>query len=211
MALSFGARIADDVIRPSDRHREGQMRKLIYLMNTSLDSYVEGPDGNFEWTMPDAELHKHFNDLISVMTTHLHGRRMWETMSGYWPTAEADPGGTPVTKEFARYWNACEHIVFSRSLQSVDHGARLVRDNAVEAVRLLKSEKGSDMLVGGPGLASTLIVSGLVDEIHAYIHPVAVGAGKPFFHDLPRQLDLKLLGIHTFANGVVQLRYAPRS
>ena len=59
--------------------------------------------------------------------------------------------------------------------------------------------------------ASTLIAAGLVDEIHAYIHPVAVGAGKPFFHDLPRQLDLKLLGIHTFASGVVQLRYAPRT
>jgi len=187
------------------------MRRLIYPMNTSLDCYVESPDGNFEWSVPDAELHKHFNDLIAVVTTHLHGRRMWETMSGYWPTAEADPSATPVTKEFARYWNAAEHVVFSRSLQSVDHGARLVRDDAVETVRRLKSGEGSDMLVAGPGLASTLIAAGLVDEIHAYIHPVAVGAGKPFLLDLPRQLDLKLLGIHTFTSGVVQLRYAPRT
>ena len=106
------------------------MRKLIYPMNTSLDCYVEGTDGNFEWSEPDAELHKHFNDLIAVATTHLHGRRMWETMSSFWPNAEADPEATPVTKEFARYWNAAEHIVFSRSLPAVDHGARLVRDNA---------------------------------------------------------------------------------
>ncbi|HET9342194.1 MAG TPA: dihydrofolate reductase family protein [Candidatus Eremiobacteraceae bacterium] len=187
------------------------MRKLIYPMNTSLDLYVEGTDGNFAWTTPDDELHKHFNDLIAVATTHLHGRRMWETMGGYWPTAEADPACTPVMKEFARYWNACEHIVFSRSLQSVEHGARLVRDNAVEIVRQLKSGAGSDMLVGGPGLASTLIAAGLVDEIRPYIHPVAVGAGKPFLLDLPGQLDLRLLGSHTFANGVVQLRYAPRT
>jgi len=187
------------------------MRKLIYLMNTSLDCYIESADGNFEWSVPDVELFKHFNDLHAVMTTQLYGRRLWETMSGYWPTAEADPAGTPETKEFARRWNAAEHIVFSRSLRSVDHGARLVRDDAVEAVRLLKSGEGSDMFVGGPGLASTLIAAGLVDEIHAYIHPVAVGAGKPFFQDLPRQLDLKLLGIHTFPSGVVQLRYAPVS
>jgi dihydrofolate reductase len=211
MAFSLGARIADDAIRPSDRRREGQMRKLIYPMNTSLDCYVESPDGSFEWTKPDAELFKHFTDLYVLMTTHLYGRRLWETMSGYWPTAEADPASTPEMKEFARYWNAGEHIVFSRTLQSVDHGARLVRDNAVETVRQLKSGKGSDMFVGGPGLASTLIAAGLVDEIHAYIHPVAVGAGKPFFHDLPRQLDLKLLGVQTFASGVVQLRYAPRT
>jgi dihydrofolate reductase len=211
MAFSFGARIADDAIRPSDRHREGQMRKLIYPMNTSLDCYVEGTDGNFEWSEPDAELHKHFNDLIAVATTHLHGRRMWETMSSFWPNAEADPEATPVTKEFARYWNAAEHIVFSRSLHAVDHGARLVRDNAVEAVRLLKSGNGSDMIVGGPTLASTFIAAGLVDEIQAHIHPVAVGAGKPFFFELTRQLDLKLLGVHTFASGVVQLRYAPQT
>ena len=114
-------------------------------------------------------------------------------------------------KVFARHWNAAEHIVFSRSLQSVDHGARLVRDDGVEAVRQLKSGNGSDMFVGGPELASTFIAAGLVDEIHSYIHPVAVGTGKPFFHDLPQQLDLKHLGVHTFANGVVQLRYALRS
>lgn len=184
------------------------MRKLIYPMNTSLDCYVESADGNFAWSVPDPELFKHFSDLIAVATTHLHGRRMWETMGGYWPTAGADPASTPAEKEFARNWNAAEHIVFSRSLHSVDHGARLVRDNAVEAVRKLKSEEGSDMLVGGPGLASTLIAAGLVDEIHAHVHPVAVGAGKPFFLDLTRQLDLKLLGIHAFASGVVQLRYA---
>jgi dihydrofolate reductase len=186
------------------------MRKLIYPMNTSLDCYIESADGNFTWSVPDSELHKHFNDLIATNTTQLYGRRLWETMSSYWPTAEADPAATPVTKEFARHWNALEHIVFSRSLQSVGHGARLVRDNAVETVRQLKSGDGSGMCVGGPDLASTLIAAGLVDEIHAYIHPVAIGAGRPFFHALPRQLDLKLLGIHTFASGVVQLRYAPR-
>jgi dihydrofolate reductase len=211
MAFSFGARMADDASRPWDRRREGQMRKLIYSMNTSLDGYVESADGDFGWGVHDAEIHKHYNQMYAVMTTHLYGRRMWETMSGYWPTAEADPAATPETKEFARFWNAGEYFVFSRSLQSVDHGARLVRDNAVETVRRLKSGEGTDMDVGGPGLASTLIAAGLVDEIHAYINQVAVGAGKPFLLDLSRQLDLKLLGVQTFASGVVQLRYTPRS
>ena len=118
------------------------MRKLIYSMLTSLDLYVEGPDGQFGWASPDAEVHKDFNAKAANMTTHLYGRRMWETLSAYWPTAESDPAGTPETKEFARHWNAGEHIVFSRSLKTVDHGARVVRDNAVEAVRHLKSGEG---------------------------------------------------------------------
>jgi dihydrofolate reductase len=187
------------------------MRKLIYSMLTSLDLYVEGPDGQFGWATPDAELHKHFNANAASMTTHLYGRRMWETLSAYWPTAESDPTGTPETREFARYWNAGEHIVFSRSLQKVDHGARLVRDNAVEAVKRLKAGDATDIDVGGPGLASTLIEAGVVDEIHVYLNPVAVGGEKPFFAGLKGRLDLRLLGVQTFASGVVQLRYAPRT
>jgi dihydrofolate reductase len=186
------------------------MRKLIYSMNPSLDLYVEDRDGKFDWSMPDAEVHKHHNANFATTTTHLYGRRLWETMSAYWPTAESDPAGTPESREFARFWNAGEHIVFSRSLHKVEHGARLVRDGVIDAVKILKAGVGSDIGVGGPGLASTLVDAGLVDEIHAYINPVVVGGGKPFLSNLKGQLDLTLLGIQTFASGVVQLRYAPR-
>ena len=187
------------------------MRKLIYSMLTSLALYVEGPDGRFGWAEPDAELHKRFNANAATMTTHLYGRRMWQTLSAYWPTGESDPAGTPETREFARYWKAGEHIVFSRTLQTVEHGARLVHDNPVDVVRQLKSGAGSDMDVGGAGLASTLIEAGLVDEIHAYLNPVAVGGGKAFLSGLKGRLDLTLLGVQTFASGVVQLRYRPRT
>jgi dihydrofolate reductase len=187
------------------------VRKLIYSMLTSLDLYVEGPDGQFGWATPDAELHKHFNANAATMTTHLYGRRMWEMLSAYWPTAESDPAATPEAREFARFWNAGEHIVFSRSLRTVEHGARLLRDGAVEAVRRLKSGEGTDMDVGGPGLAATLIEAGVVDEIHVYLNPVVVGGGKPFFSGLKGRLDLRLLGVQTFAGGVVQVRYAVRT
>jgi dihydrofolate reductase len=187
------------------------MRRLIYSMLTSLDLFVEGPDGAFEWATPDAALHRHFNALTAATTTHLYGRRMWETMSGYWPTAGSDPDGAPETYEFAKVWNAGEHIVFSRTLGSVEHGARLVRENAVEEVRRLKSGEGGGMDVGGPGLAWPLIEAGLVDEIHAYVNPVAVGGGKRLLAGLDGQIDLTLLGVQTFSGGVVQLRYAPRA
>ena len=186
------------------------MRRVIYSMLTSLDLYVEGPDGRFDWAKPDTELHRHFNALAATMTTHLYGRRMWQAMSAYWPTAAADPAGTPHTRDFARFWNAGEHIVFSRSLESVAHGARLVRQ-AVDAVRRLKDGEGTDIDVGGPGLASSLIGAGLVDEIHAYINPVVVGGGKRMIADPTGPLDLTLLGVQTFTGGVVQLRYAPRT
>ena len=100
-------------------------------------------------------MHKRFNANAATMTTHLYGRRMWQMLSAYWPTGESDPSGPPETRELARYWNAGEHIVFSRTLQTVDHGACLVHDNVVDVVRQLKSGEGSDMDVGGAALAST--------------------------------------------------------
>lgn len=184
------------------------MRKLIYGMLTSLDLFVEDRTGKFGWATPDDELHRHFNERAAYMTTHLYGRRMWETMSAYWPNALNDPD--PTAREFAKHWNAGEHVVFSRTLTSVDHGARLVTTDAVEEVKRLKAGDGSAIEVSGPGLAATLLAAGLVDELHAYLNPVAVGGGKPFFAGLDRQIDLRLLGVQTFSGGVVQLRYAPR-
>jgi dihydrofolate reductase len=146
-------------------------------MLTSLDLYFEGPDGKFGWATPNPELHRHFNAQAATRTTHLYGRRIWGTMSAFWPTSQSDPTGTPESHEFARYWNAGEHIVFSRSLESVAHGARLVREDALEVVRRLKSGEGSELEVSGPNLAATFIKAGLVDEIGVYINPIAVGGG----------------------------------
>ena len=183
------------------------MRRLIYGMSTSLDGYVEGPDGKFEWTVPDDELFRHFVAQTAYMTTSLYGRRMWETMSSYWPAALHDPSLPPLRREYARLWCAVEHVVFSRTLQSVEHGARLVRGDAVEEVRRLKAGEGPDLEVSGPGLASTLLEAGLVDEVQAYVGGATLGGGKRF---LPPGMRLKLLGVTTFSGGVVQLRYEPR-
>jgi dihydrofolate reductase len=146
-------------------------------MLTSLDLYVEGPDGKFGWATTNPELHRHFNAQAAPRTTHLHGRRMWGTMSAFWPTAKSDPTGMPESREFARYWNTGEHFVFSRSLESVAHGARLAREDALEVVRRLKSGEGSELEVSGPNLAATFIKAGLVEEIGVYINPIAVGGG----------------------------------
>jgi dihydrofolate reductase len=178
------------------------MRRLIYSMLTSLDLFVEGPDGRFDWSVPDEELHRHFNARAAYATTQIYGRRMWEVMAPYWTQPQRDP----VEIEYARYWNAAEHIVCSRTLRSVDHGARLVSDAVAEVTRL-KAGDGPDLDVGGASLANELIEAGLVDEIHAYVHPIVIGGGKRLVNG---RIELELLGVQTFARGAVQLRYAPR-
>jgi dihydrofolate reductase len=96
--------------------------------------------------------------------------------------------------------------VFSRTLEQVDPNSRLVRTDAVEEVARLKALPG-DMDIGGPGLASTLIRAGLVDEFHLHLHPVILGAGTPFFPPLEDRIDLELLETRTFSSGVISTRY----
>ncbi|HEY1549698.1 MAG TPA: dihydrofolate reductase family protein [Kofleriaceae bacterium] len=180
------------------------MRRLIYGINTSLDLYVEDADGKFDWGRADETMLRHWNARTAYATTELYGRRMWETMSSYWPAALNDASLPPVMREFARLWNAGEHIVFSRTLTSVGHGARLVTGDAIAEVKRLKAGDGPDIDVSGPGLANALLEAGLVDEVHACINPIVLGGGKRM---ISARIELELIGTQTFDDGVVQLRY----
>ncbi len=183
------------------------MGRLIYSMSVSLDGFVETPSRSLDWVHVDEELHALFNDEAREMSTFLYGRRMYELMAGYWPTAESDPSATPTMIEFARIWKDKPKIVFSRTLDRVDWNSRLVRDDAAGEVARLKAEPGFDMDVGGPTTAAPLIRLGLIDEYRLFINPVILGAGTPFFPRLEDRTGLTLLETRTFDAGVVYLRY----
>ena len=187
------------------------MGKLIYSMSVSLDGFVDTATRSLDWVHVDEELHSHFNDMAREVSADLYGRRLYELMAGYWPTAETDPSAKPVEIEFARIWKATPKIVFSTTLERVEHNSRLVRGDAVEEVVRLKAQPGFDMSVGGPTLASTLMTAGLIDEYRLYVNPVILGAGTPFFPPLVGRVELKLLETRTFASGVVSLRYEKRT
>jgi dihydrofolate reductase len=183
------------------------MGRLIYSMSVSLDGFVDTADHSLDWVLIDEELHSLFNHEARGMSAFLYGRRMYELMAAYWPTAEADPSAPPVVIDFARIWRDKPKVVFSRSLERVDWNSRLVRDGAVAEVARLKAEPGFDMDVGGPTLAAELIRAGLVDEFHLALHPVILGAGTPFFPDPGARLNLKLAETTRLDSGVVYLRY----
>lgn len=175
-------------------------------MQVSLDGYIEDANGSIGFSTPDDELHRHFNERELDIGTHLYGRRLYETMVPYWSAAD-DSFSTEVEREYARNWKLAEHVVFSRTLREVTHGARLVRADAVEEVKRLKASPGKDMDVGGAGLAATLMAAGLIDEYRLYMVPVVLGGGKPFFAPGVAVPDLELIEVERFPGGVVMLRY----
>jgi dihydrofolate reductase len=177
---------------------------VIYLMNVSLDGFVEGPDGTFGWSRPDEEVHRFHNQVAREMGAFLYGRRMYETMAG-WQTMDEDPSLPQYATEFARIWKSKPKIVFSTTLTSVGPSCRLVRGDVAAEVAGLKQH--GDLGVGGPGLASALARLDLIDEYRCVVYPVLTGGGKPYFPRLDRVVRLRLLETRRFGCGAVYLRY----
>ena len=182
------------------------MAKLIYLMIASLDGYVADEDGNFDWAVPDEEVHAFINDLDRQVGTYLYGRRMYETMVG-WETDPTLAEQSPLMRDFAQIWQAADKIVYSKTLEAVSTArTRIERDFNPEAIRQMKALARQDLIVGGPDLAAQAFKAGLVDACHLFVAPMVVGGGKQSLPDDVR-LKLELLDERRFRSGIVYLFY----
>jgi dihydrofolate reductase len=185
------------------------MGRLIYSMSVSLDGFVNTAEGSIDWVHVDEELHGFFNDQAREVSAFVYGRRMYELMAGYWPTADDEPDAVPVEIDFARIWRDKPKIVVSRSLETVAWNSRLIRGDAVAELARLRAEVGSDLGVGGPTTAAPLIRAGLIDEYHLFVNPVILGGGTPFFPTMADRQGLELVETRAFGGGVIYLRYRP--
>jgi dihydrofolate reductase len=184
--------------------------KLIYSAIASLDGYIEDEDGNFGWAAPGEEVHGFINDLERPIGTYLYGRRMYETMA-VWETDPSLAGDSGVAGDFAGIWQAADKIVYSTTLDDTPTARTTIeREFDPASVRAMKDAAGSDLSIGGPGLAADAFRAGLVDECHLFVVPIIVGGGK---QSLPSGvcLELELLGEDRFAGGMVHLHYRART
>jgi dihydrofolate reductase len=162
-------------------------------MNVSLDGYVETRDHGLEWARVDDELHRWFNEHERKADAFLYGRRLYETMSAYWPRAEADPAATPTMLEYARIWNPKPKIVFSSTLGNVDHNSRLASGDVADELARIRAEFPGELHVAGATLAAQFI-----------------GGGTPYLPATAPPLDLELVDTRRFASGVMYLGYGVR-
>ena len=186
------------------------MRRVHYSMGMSLDGYVIGPDGRFDWTEPDDEVFRFCMEEIRGVDVHLMGRGLYEAML-YWETAAHDPSLDDLRRAWTALWNPLPKVVFSTTLTAVEGNARLARgDLATEVAQLLAEPGDGAIAIGGPTLAVQAAALGLVDEYRPRLHPVLVGGGTPYFPHGLRREDLELLGTRSFPSGVVALQYRQR-
>ena len=181
------------------------MRKIMYYVHQSLDGFIEGPNGEFDWALLGPELSDYSLSLAERADLFLYGRTVWEIMSSYWPTAESigtDEHGIA----FAPIWREMPKVVLSTTLQSADWNTEIIRD--AEALRAIKTQPGKDILLtGSSSVAASLTDLGLLDEYHVIVHPVILGGGKPAYHPVKHRVNPSLTESRTFDHRTVLLRH----
>ena len=182
------------------------MRSVTYSMSSSLDGYIVGPDGTFDWGLTK-EIFRFWIDEIRAVDVHLMGRRLYETML-YWETAEQDPSLGDAEREWATLWNPLPKVIFSRTLSEVQGNARLASVGVAEEIERVRAEPGDgEIAIGGATLAAEVAALGLIDEYRVMVYPVLVGGGIPFFAQGERRVDLELVGTRTYNSRVVYHHY----
>lgn len=180
------------------------MRKLIFAINLTADGCCDHAKG----TGSD-ELHEYFTRLLRETGLLLYGRKTYQLMVPFWPDVARSQSMSEISNEFARVFASIPIAVFSRTLDTVEGNARLVRGNLRDEVLKWKQEPGKDILVGGVELPTQLVEHGLIDEFRIVIHPVIVGEGRRLFDDLrlPERAPLKLVNSQVLSTGIVALHY----
>lgn len=171
------------------------MRKVVLGLAVSLDGFIEGPHGEYDWCTPDPEYN--FDDFFKRFDTIFIGRKTYEMSS----EMEGGPAGFPKFKAY----------IFSTTLDKVKDGATLVKGDTKTEVENIKKEQGKDIwLFGGAGLTTSLLNLGLVDELSLTVYPVILGGGKPLFNNVKDRINLVLLDTKAYSTGAVSLTYALR-
>lgn len=117
------------------------MRRVTYSMSVSLDGYVEGPNGDFDWPGLDDEVFDIALAEIREVGVHLMGRRLYEAML-CWETADDDGSLTAPQWEWVTMWNALPKVVFSTSLSTVRGNARLVSRGLASEIETRSFDSG---------------------------------------------------------------------
>ncbi len=180
------------------------MGKIAVHEFITLDGVFEEPSWTTDYPF-DPKMAEAIGALMGSSEALLLGRRTFELFAPAWSgrTAE-DDAGAPFMNESPKY-------VVSATLQSADwNNSTILGPYRAEAVRDLKERIGGAIYVSGSGtLVRAMLADGLVDELHLFVFPLTLGAGRRLFADSGPSTKLALAGTEAYDSGVVHLAYRP--
>lgn len=173
-------------------------------MQLSIDGFVAGPEGQMDWmvTSWDDELKAYVKQITEPVDCIILGRKLAQGFIPFWA---ANP-----EVEGADIFNNTRKVVFTHTLDKSEwNNTTLAKGNVADEIAALKAQQGGDIIVyGGATFVSSLIEKRLIDELHLFVNPAAIGKGMPIFSAGARSL-FRLAGSKAFTCGIVVLRYEP--
>jgi dihydrofolate reductase len=170
------------------------MRKIILGVAVTLDGFIEGPNGEYDWCFTDQDYG--MSDFIKRIDAILFGRKSYEMMKG----VEMPEGARP--------WSGKKSYVVSNTIKDGTDFELISGDIAKEIVAI-KNNQGKDVwLFGGASLTTSLLNMRLVDELWLSVHPILLGKGKLLFSGIRERVKTTLIDSKIYETGLVSLRYA---
>ena len=163
------------------------MRRIILGLAVSLDGYIEGPHGEYDWCYTDQDYG--MESFLQSIDTVFYGRKSFEVAGG-------------------NIYAGKKAYVFSNTLDKAPEGTELVQGDAIKFVKELQQQEGKDIwLFGGASLTTVFINANLIDELWLSVHPILLGSGKLLFQGIRERKYFKLQKTKHYETGLVALWY----
>lgn len=179
-------------------------------MHITLDGFVAGPNGEFDWATVNSEIFEYVGQRISIGDTALYGRVTYQMMESYWPTAGDKPNATKHDIEHSKWYKNVHKVVLSRTLANEGlKNTEIVNENLIDRIKELKKQQGSDILLfASPTATHSLLQQDLIDGFWLFVNPIILGQGISLYEGVKEKVKLKLVQpTKQFDCGVTELNY----
>ncbi len=175
----------------------------------TLDGFAAGPNGELDMFPVDEKFFDLANQLTQQADTALYGRKTYDIMQAYWPTAADKPNASKHDKEHSGWYNKVNKVVISKTMKSdKQNNAIVISTNIKEEIIKLKQGIGKNIQIfGSPSIVNLLMPENLIDEYWWFVAPVVIGNGIPIFKDFKKKINLKLVSMMNSDSGIVGLHY----
>lgn len=185
------------------------MRKLVLIMHSSFDGFVAGPCGEMDWLTVNESMFDFVHELTQQADTALYGRKTYEIMDNYWPSAGEMPNASKHDKDHSTWYKTVTKLVVSKTLAGETiPGTIIISNDPVAEIKSYKNTPGKNILMlGSPSLISLLTNENLIDEYFLFVNAVLIGKGIPLFNNISEKINFTLMESRPFPGNVVCLHY----
>ena len=185
------------------------MRKLVLIVQTSLDGFVAGPNGEFDNFIGGEENLEFVCSITDDADAALLGRVSYQLLDSDWPTAASKPDATKNVIKYSKWYNSVPKYVMSRSLKNKNSAnTYTISENIESEINYIKQQSGKNILIfGSPTTVHSLFELNLIDGLWIIVHPVIFGKGIPFFRNMENIIKLDLVASKKLSTGILCNKY----